>query len=256
MQPVIYHLEAAPVPTTSSGLPPLTQEVLSVVQNVISRVDPIQIVHPEIEEQLHFEDTYTEKRLNKNIDVDDIDVETIYRELQHKDQQSRPITKATIRALYVNHIIRLHMDSGANQSITRHKHILHDLKKIPKIYIDGVGGEVEVEHVENLKLKCNDDTYVWVRKYYHPQAPETIVSPTDIVMSSDNPYNIWTKYCNVATGQGTLSFLSDSGLNQATVDITMENGLWYAHQNEQQFTPPSRIKPILRRMTATAEFEL
>lgn len=47
----------------------LTKEVLDVVQNDISRPDTLQIVEPEIEEQLHYESTYDENRLNEDDDV-------------------------------------------------------------------------------------------------------------------------------------------------------------------------------------------
>ena len=154
------------------------------MQNDISRPDTIHIVEPEIEEQLHYENTYDENRLSKDDDVIDIDVETIYSILSQQDQQLQPITSAIIRTLSAGHRIRIHMDSGANRSITPHKHLLHNLRRIPVEYVDGIGGQVRDEYVGNMKLRCNDDSYLWVQTYYHKDAPETIVSPNDIVMSS------------------------------------------------------------------------
>lgn len=148
------------------------------------------------------------------------------------------------------------MDSGANRSITPYKHLLHNLQRIPTEYVDDIGGQVCVEYVGHMKIRCNDDSYLWVQTYYNKDAPETIVSPNNIVMASTNTYSIWTKYCNVKTGTGHISLLSESGLDHATIDIAMSNGLWYTHQCETYFQslPPST--PIIRKMHAGAEFEL
>ena len=149
------------------------------------------------------------------------------------------------------------LDSGANRSITPHRKLLHDIKRIAPMSIDGVGGTVSVDEVGYLKLTCHDDTYIWVKTYFCHEVDETIVSPTDITLSKQNQFVAWEKYCHVVDGKGRLTFYTSSGLGQATIPMVMRNGLWYTTQQvDQLHHTPNSVLPTIRKMSARAEYEL
>lgn len=237
----------------------LIQEAIEYVRNDTSRIDPIQIIYPDVEEHIHHEDLYKEDRLNEDIGINDIDIRGVIHAMKQQDNNMKPISSATIRHLTKRQLpIRMHLDSGANRSITPHKELLHDIKRIHATNIDGIGGEVEVQYEGKLQLMCDDDTSIWARAYYSPSAPETIVSPTDIALSPSNNFTGWNKHCDVYKGEGILSFFSTSGLEQAKIHLVMQNGLWYSIQHMEDIThkPFDHTGPIIRRMAAGVEHEL
>ena len=235
------------------------QEVFEYVRNDTSKVETINIVYPEVDEHIHREDIFKKDRLNENIDINDIDIDAIIHVLQQRDEQLQPLTKATIRFFTSQQIsFRMHLDSGANKSITPHKELLHHIKPITPIEVDGIGGKVIVNKMGKQRLICDDESSIWVDTYYSEMAPETIISPTDIALSQDNNFRGWTKHCDVYKGDGYIKFFSMPGLENAKISLYMKNGLWYTSQNMQDITnkPIQTFKPIIRRMTKGVEHEL
>ena len=221
----------------------------------ISSSPQIHLVREEIE-KIHFEDTYQTHRLNKEVDINDIDVHHLMTILNCNEKHYTPITKATIRTMQQQTLnIRMQLDSGANRTVTPHRHLLHNITNIPQMSIDGVGGTITASEVGYLKLCCIDDTY---RTYYCPDVTETIVSPTDITLSHKNNFTAWSQFSDVITGTGNLTFYTKSGLGQAKLSLFMMNGLWYSvqHVNNIQTTPPTKIFPTIRNISAKAEYEL
>ena len=120
----------------------LVKEVLRVARDDISSSPQIHLVKDEIE-KIHFEDTYQTHRLNKDVDINDINIHHLMQILNHNEQHYVPITKATIRTMQQQTVnIRMQLDSGANRTVTPHRHLLHNIHTIPTLYIDGVGGTV------------------------------------------------------------------------------------------------------------------
>ena len=225
----------------------------------MSGLEPIHIVLPDIEETIHHEDVYKADRLNRDIDINDIDIRGVIHLMKQRDNQLQPIPTAVIRHLsHKTMPIRFQLDSGANKSITPYKELLHDLRQIKSTPIDGVGGVVTVQYEGNMRLQCDDNSSIWVRTYYSPEVNETIVSPNDITLSPTNNFTSYTKHCNVIDGNGYLQFQSRSGLASATIQLHMNNGLWYAYQQMNDITEHyySHINPIIRSMSSAAEFEL
>ena len=161
----------------------LVKEILHEIRNGISPRPQIYLVRSEIE-QIHFEDFYQTHHLNKEVDINDIDVHQLMNILETKESKFIPITKAVIRSMQHRPLnIRMQLDSGANRSVTPHRHLLHNITTIPTISIDGVGGTIVAKEVGYLKLACIDDSFIWAKTYYCPDVTETIVSPTDIALS-------------------------------------------------------------------------
>ena len=54
--------------------------------------------------------------------------------------------------------------------------------------MEGVGGKVSVSEIGKVRIKCDDESNIWVETYYSDIAPETIISPTDIALANDNNF--------------------------------------------------------------------
>ena len=236
----------------------MIQEAIQLMRNHISPGYTVEITEPDIEEE-HFESTYQENRLNKDIDINDVDIAKLMVLIDKKESHMKPINKAIINQLCAPRInMRVQMDSGANRSITPYKELLHNARKIEPFSINGINGTVVVNTVGMLRLQCIDDSFIWAKVYYSDEVEETIISPTDITMSSDNAYVIWDQHSNTATGKGQLTFSTASGLDTATIPLYMMNYMWYTSQptDLSAIQLPTQNAPIIRRLTQRAEYEL
>ena len=215
------------------------------------------MVMPEVE-KIHFETTYQKHRLNEEIDIQSIDIRRLMQLIDDSELKLQPLTTSVIRQMTAPKVdVRFHMDSGANRSVTPHRGLLHDIRQIPPMSMDGVGGKIQVNEVGMMKLLCEDRSYIWARTYFCPDVPETIVSPTDITMSRQNNFTAWSQYCNVVTANGHLNFYTISGIGKACMPIFMRNGLWYSKQTIDDIENwTEQNKPTLRNLTAQAEYEL
>ena len=210
-------------------------------------------------EKIHFEDIYQSDHLNKDVDINDIDVHQLMNILDRTESHFVPITSAVIRTMQKQTLnIRMQLDSGANRSVTPHRHLLHNITKITPISIDGVGGTVTTTEVGYLKLSCEDDSYIWARTYFCPAVSETIVSPTDIALSQQTKFTAWSQYSDIIAGTGNLTFYTQSGIGKATLSLFMSNGLWYSGQRFQNIQTESNrnVLPTIRQLSARAEYEL
>jgi hypothetical protein len=63
--------------------------------------------------------------------------------------------------------------------------------------------------------------------YYSPEATDTIISPTDVVLSHPHLYSAFSQFGHCATRQGNITFYRISGTMHAVYPLHMRNGLWY-----------------------------
>ena len=234
------------------------KEVVRMIRNDTVRPKLVNIVMPTVE-KIHFETTYQTNRLNEEIDIHNIDIRRLMSLIDESEENMTPLTTAVIRSFQTHNIgVRIQLDSGANRSITQHRHLLHNIKPIRPISLDGVGGNIVAKEVGYIKIECDDDSYIWAKTMYCPQSPETIISPNDIAMSSQNNFTAWSQYSDVVTGLGHITFYTKSGLGTATLPLHMKNGLWYNSQKlaDLQDYSRSRRRSIIRHLNATAEYEL
>ena len=91
-----------------------------------------------VEKNLHFEDIHQRDHLNENIDIDDIRIENVLRQIQQIDEDK---FSKLVDATYIRKMcdstkeIRMHMDSGANRSITDDDRLLYDVRNIAPYYM-------------------------------------------------------------------------------------------------------------------------
>ena len=224
-----------------------------------------------IEKNLHFEDIHQRDHLNEDIDINDIRIENVLRQLQQidEDKYSKIVDATYIRKMCDStKEIRMHMDSGANRSITDDDRLLYDVRKIEPYYMHGAqSGEADIvcTKVGFLRLACQGGGSIQVKVFYSPNISETILSPGDITIAEDNNFVQWNQLCDHEKGRGSIRFSSRSGIQQSIVNTYLRNGIWYARQsfldcitpayNDRHHTPIPE-SACIRRMTTAATHEL
>jgi dUTP pyrophosphatase len=174
--------------------------------------------------------------------------------------------QTTIKSSSTNTIpIKVQLDGGANRSITNNPAILTRYQPTPGYAIYGV-------NKDDVALTCTARGYipwaadngdiVYVPCYYSPDAAETIISPTDVVMSHSHLYTAWGQFAHVLTGQGHITFYRTDGTNHTTFSLRMQNGLWYNDTDILHCFPgpttakSKQHKAIAHRLTGMARYEL
>ena len=211
------------------------------------------------------EDVYGKDRLNANIDmidISDISHSTIYDLMHQKDATTKWAPVADIRTLLETTLeIKVHIDGGANRSITNDERLLHNIQPISNYKMRGADGNptINCTKVGYFRLLSQGYGTINVKMYYSPEVTETIASPGDITSSSDNIFEIWNQHANMSNGTGYIEFSSKSGLQRAKIPTVKRNGLWYITQTllecvHQQSYDPNKIS--IMRLTAAANHEL
>lgn len=241
--------------TTTQQSSSMIDEAIEHARNDISRINVVKLIELDIDQQ-HFEDIYKEDRLDREMDINNIDVHRLMFLITQQEKHLQPITTATIRKLstpFTN--MRIQLDSGANRSITPHLELLHVARKIDGTPFEGVGGTIVVDTVGYMKLRCEDDSSLWVKTYFSADVDETIISPTDIALSTENKLTQWDQSANVMTGNGFIELSTETGLGRARIPLVMINGLWYTRQSTSVTTSNNINKSIICRLTKRAEYE-
>jgi len=159
---------------------------------------------------------------------------------------------------------RLHIDGGANMSITNEESLLINFKNIKKHPIAGVSQDAPAlfaTGVGYLPWKTPHNETILVRCLYSPQAAETIISPTDVAINQYTNYCAWSQHANIDTGQGYIAFHKRNSDAIIKFDLTSHNGLWYYHTNRHDDFSTCRFMdadsgidiPTCRHLTRAAE---
>jgi hypothetical protein len=161
--------------------------------------------------------------------------------------------------------IQIQIDGGANRSITSRQELLHRFKSTTAYPIYGV-------NKDDVALQCvgrgylpwvaeNGDT-LYVPMFYSPDAAETIISPTDVVMSHHHLFCAWAQFSHCTTSQGHVTFYRTDGTNHTTYPLTMRNGLWYHDapnpptEDPLSQAPTSTAHMVVHRLNNQCQFEL
>ena len=251
----------------------IVDEILENIRDdVIGVSQEIEMIEPVIEKDIFFEDLLQKDRLNDDVDLeDDARIRTILDTISKLDEKKyqKKIDRSYIREIRNSKLnLRMHLDGGANRSVTDDLRLLHDVRNISNYAMHGAQkGEptISCSKVGYIKLICRGRGVINVRTYYSPDVSETILSPGDITKSNDNNFCVWEQQSDISNGKGFIRFSSKSGLECATVDTYLMNGLWYATQllldciqpkyKDWNETPES-TSPILRRLSKAALHEL
>ncbi len=132
----------------------------------------------------------------------------------------------------LQHSICIHVDGGANRSVTNNPDILTGYKNIKRYPLSGVSGDGPAIHCTGmgyLPWKSDTSETVYIKCYYSKDAAETIVSPTDVVANHITDVYAWGQHCNIDTGKGWLKLYYRDGAAPITYHLVNQNNLWYHH---------------------------
>jgi hypothetical protein len=106
---------------------------------------------------------------------------------------------AATHAFPIQNTIKLHIDGGANRSITNDINLLLNYKNIKTYRMSSAGGENDIACTGVGYLPWRSDTgeTILIKCYFSQNAPETIISPSDIVMNHMSTYHAWTQHADL-----------------------------------------------------------
>mmetsp|Transcript_29198 Transcript_29198/g.41777 ORF Transcript_29198/g.41777 Transcript_29198/m.41777 type:complete len:656 (+) Transcript_29198:922-2889(+) len=154
----------------------------------------------------------------------------------HKATEStiRLMKKAWAIAQVTNENVRVHVDGGANRSITNNKNQLIKYKNIKKYPMSGVSSEgpaLVCTGVGYFPWRADNGEIVLVKCFYSEQAADTIISPTDIVVNNITNFDGWGQHSNLDDGTGYVEFYRRNGVGSLRYTLHPSNGLWFYQNN-------------------------
>ena len=159
-------------------------------------------------------------------------------------------------------IVKVHVDGGANRSITNIKENLVNFCNIRKYPMSGVAaGEAALicTGIGFLPWQADTGEVLLVKCHYSSDAADTIVSPTDIVVTNISDLEAWGQYSNVDSGIGHVEFYCRENPKSIKFSLISRNGLWYHHNRYDTDDFHNWIleeKPTICRINKAAEYGL
>jgi hypothetical protein len=164
--------------------------------------------------------------------------------------------------------LRVHIDGGANRSITNDCSLLINYKNVRKYPMNGVSSEgpaLICTGVGFLPWKADTGEVLLIKTYYSANAAETIISPGDVITNNMADFNAWAQYSNHDTGEGYIAFHRRTNSTPLIFHLKASNGLWYYHTpgaSVDDYNPwtcqvlADSTIPTVNRMTKIAEYTL
>jgi hypothetical protein len=157
---------------------------------------------------------------------------------------------------------QLHIDGGANRSITQDYQALLHFKNIKPFYMSSASkdNDIKCTGIGDLPWTSTNGTTLLIKCYYSPNAiDETVVSPSDIMNNHITQYHSWTQHANMMTGTGTITFTNHTNNDSIEYPLVAHNGLWYyepTHCTDIQPHNDSPSLPMIHRLTTAGYYEL
>ncbi len=178
--------------------------------------------------------------------------------------KARLMKKAWSAAQVTHENIRVHVDGGANRSITNNKDQLINYKNIKKYPMSGVSAEgpaLVCTGVGYFPWQADTGEIVLVKCYHSEQAADTILSPTDIVVNNITNFEGWGQHSNMDTGTGYIEFYRRNNEGRLRYTLYTTNGLWFyknttATEDYDNWTNQAVGNPTICRLTQAANYAL
>jgi hypothetical protein len=148
----------------------------------------------------HTQDSYV---TTHTLEVDSSEI--IHHLMQYQEHHNR---LTTIRLLnYATHDpvsnderYQLHIDGGANRSITNNLDLLLYFQNIKPYRISGV-------NAADQGMACTGLGYLPWKAPDGMTTTDTIISPSDVILNHINGYESWTHYANMVAKRGYIDFI-------------------------------------------------
>jgi hypothetical protein len=156
---------------------------------------------------------------------------------------------------------QLHVDGGANRSITNDATLLINCKNIKPYYMSSAGGTDDIVCTGKgfLPWRAPDGQTILINAYYSKQSVDTIISPSDIVLNHITQCHAWTQHADMQTNKGFITFVNKDTDHKIVFPLINKNNLWYyIAANAVDYNPSEEIVPvpIINRLQAPVLYEL
>jgi hypothetical protein len=160
----------------------------------------------------------------------------------------------------MQNLIKLHIDGGANRSITNDHNLLINYKNIKTYHMSSAGGQNDISctGIGFLPWRSEEGDTILIKCYFSKNAPETIISPSDIVMNHINTYHAWTQHADLTTDRGHIAFINNDTKHTTNFPLINKNGLWYYINDtvSDYHTGTYTSNPSIRKLTSTSMYDL
>jgi hypothetical protein len=157
---------------------------------------------------------------------------------------------------------QLHIDGGANRSITNDNTQLLHFKNIKPYYMPSTSNtnDIKCTGIGYLPWTTPDGITLLIKCYYSANAADNIISPSDVVINHIMHYHSWTQHADMTTDKGHITFTNNDTNNSITYPLTAQNGLWFSLIDDYMDIPPATLaitnKPIIHCLTNAGLYEL
>jgi hypothetical protein len=92
--------------------------------------------------------------------------------------------------------IQLHIDGGANRSITNNMNHLINVRNIKPYYMSSASAESDIKCTAwgYLPWRSPNNDTLFIKCFYSQHAVDTIISPSDIVLNDVSMFHSWTQH--------------------------------------------------------------
>ena len=230
-------------------------DILSPIVNIIcDEVENPSSVFPHSSDPPIFDQSLSTSPNQTDRPPDHLELIADYADTQYNVNHATQGVVRSINQTSVGYLI--HHDSGANRSVTNNRNLLHSIKPIQQVKIQGANkgsGFLNCTEKGIFNLQCNDGSVIPVPVYLTDDVEGTILSPTDICIYHYDKFTVWQQHSETNSSKGTLKFYSKDSCFEATIDLIMKNGLWYSEQSIFASSPKCEV---VKTMTGGAEYEL
>jgi hypothetical protein len=165
---------------------------------------------------------------------------------------------ATTTPLTPQQHYQLHIDGSENRSITNDDSLLLHRRHIRPYYMSSASQEdsIKCTALGYLPWRAPNGYTILIKCYYSGQATDTIISPSDVVLTNKTAFKAWTQHADMTRGSGYISF---SGTSETLkYPLYERNGLWYYEYDDFHDipTPTHDTKPMVQRLTTTGLYGL
>jgi hypothetical protein len=154
----------------------------------------------------------------------------------------------------------LHIDGGANRSITNDSTLLLQMRHIRPYYMSSASqaDSIKCTGMGYLPWQAPNGRSILVKCYYSEQATDTILSPSDIVLTNGTVFTSWTQHANMTTGDGHITFTGKTQNETQEFPLKERNGLWYYEYDDYKDYHDTSMssRPAINRLTNQGTYEL
>jgi len=178
-----------------------------------------------------------------------------------KLNQIRLLQYVAVSSIPFQQTLRLHIDGGANRSVTNQRDHFIKFKNIKMYYMSSAAGDNDIActGIGYIPWRSQQGQTVLIKCYYSKNAPETIVSPSNIVLGHLSTYHSWTQNADMSTNTGYIKFVNNDTSECIEYPLVNKNNLWYYINDDMTDYYPSgelSTQPIARRIHSSNMYML